>query len=130
MTSFSATRTTPALPNDSTPTPDHSGVAGITGGYNGNSLGLEITIALLPGLAVYNAIELIVLIFSTFNKFKGLYFWSLLIATLGIFPYSIGLVLKFFQLLGTSHIVDHISITILSIGWSAMVTGELQFSFD
>ena len=66
-------------------------------GYTGDSLDLKIVIAFLIGLALYNAIELIVLILVTFNKYRGLYFWSMVISGVGIMPYSLGFLIKFFQ---------------------------------
>jgi hypothetical protein len=48
-------------------------------------------------LALYNALELI-LIFTTFKRWHGLYFWSLLVATFGIIPYTVGFLIVFFQL--------------------------------
>ncbi len=56
---------------------------GITGGYEGNSLTLKVCIAFFLGLAIYNVVELLVLIFGTFQRFRGLYFWSLVISGLG-----------------------------------------------
>lgn len=38
-------------------------------------------------LAVYNALELALLIFTTFKAYHGLYFWSMVTATMGIIPY-------------------------------------------
>ncbi|KAJ9387675.1 hypothetical protein DTO063F5_2901 [Paecilomyces variotii] len=71
---------------------------GITGGYTGNNLGVQIAMATFTGIAWYNAIELIVLLFVTFSQYKGLYFWSLLCsAVVGVVPYSLGFLLKIFQ---------------------------------
>lgn len=42
--------------------------AGITGGYNGNSEALRIIIVFFAGLAMYNACELIIMVFLTFNR--------------------------------------------------------------
>lgn len=94
---------------------------GITGGYTGNSLGIKITMATFTGIAWYNAIELIVLVFVTFSQYRGLYFWSLLCsATLGVIPYSLGFLLKFFQLTSARWL----SVTFLTFGWYFMVTGQ------
>lgn len=71
-------------------------------------------------VAWYNVIELVILVFSTFKRYHGLYFWSLLIATVGIIPYSIGFGLKLFQL---THL-NPLSVTILTIGYWTMVTGQ------
>lgn len=42
--------------------------AGITGGYEGDSLALKVCIAFFLSLAIYNVLELLVLIFGTFQK--------------------------------------------------------------
>jgi hypothetical protein len=88
---------------------------------------LKIILAFLVGLALYNAIELIVLILVTFNKYKGLYFWSLIIAGAGVIPYSIAFLIKFFQFLDPNKDVGYVAIVMLTIGWYAMVTGK-QYS--
>lgn len=94
---------------------------GITGGYTGHSLGIKITIATLAGLTWYNAFELITLVFVTFSRYRGLYFWSLLISSsFGLIPYSLGFLLKFYRL---TH-VTWLSVTLLTIGWWCMVTGQ------
>ncbi|KAH7017181.1 hypothetical protein EDB80DRAFT_873910 [Ilyonectria destructans] len=41
-------------------------------------------------LALYNAFELLSLIFTTFKKRKGLYFWSICLASFGSIPYCVG----------------------------------------
>lgn len=51
--------------------------AGITRGYNGRSNTLRTFIVFMAGLAMYNACELIVIIFLTFSHFRGMYFDSL-----------------------------------------------------
>lgn len=74
------------------------------------------------GLSVYNAVELNVLVLVNFTRYAGLYFWSLLIASLGIIPYGLGFLLKFFSLaVGSSRWG---SIVLLTVGWYAMVTGQ------
>jgi hypothetical protein len=84
---------------------------------------LKIILAFLIGLALYNSIELIVLILATFNKYKGLYFWSLIIASVGIIPYSVGFLIKFFQLLDPNQDVGYVAVVMLTVGWYAMITG-------
>ena len=98
--------------------------AGITGGYTGDSLPLKIIIAFLLGLSLYNAIELIVLLFVTFQKYHGLYFWSLFVAAFGIIPYSLGFIIKFFQLLDPSQDEGYVAVVLLTIGWYPMITGK------
>lgn len=92
----------------------------ITGSYTGNSNGVRITIATFVGVAWYNVLELIVLIFLTFKRYQGPYFWSMLISSVGILPYSIGYLLKFFDLTSATWL----PVTLLTIGWWTMVTGQ------
>ncbi|OAP55137.1 hypothetical protein AYL99_10837 [Fonsecaea erecta] len=98
-----------------------SAAEGITGGYTGDSLTIKVMIAFFLGLSLYNAIELQVLIFGTFKKFKGLYFWSLLVSSIGIVPYSIGFLFKYFSILTSQ---KWFSLLLLSIGWYPMITGQ------
>ena len=98
--------------------------AGITGGYEGNSQSLRIIIAFLLGLSLYNAVEPPLLIFATFQRFSGIYFYSLLVATLGILSYSTGFILKFFSVTPTTQDSHWLPVTLITIGWYAMVTGQ------
>jgi hypothetical protein len=93
---------------------------GITGGYNGESLALKVCIAFFLGLAMYNVLELMILIFGTFQRFQGLYFWSLVISGLGIIPYSLGFLFKYFSILTGSG--RWFSVFLLTIGWYPMVS--------
>lgn len=94
-----------------------------TTGYTGNSVPLKIIIAFFLGLALYNALELIILAFVTFQHYHGLYFWSLVISAFGIIPYSLGFIIKFFRLLDPNANVGYVAIVFLTIGWYTMVTG-------
>lgn len=95
-------------------------VEGIVGAYTGNSFAVQASIASLLGCALYGAIELIVIIFSTFHIYRGLYFWSLLIsALLGVIPDALGLLLKYFQLAPI-----WIPVTLSTVGWCIMVTSQ------
>lgn len=86
----------------------------------GDSDGVRITIATFVGVAWYNVGELIVLVFLTFKKYRGIYFWSMLTSAWGIVPYSLGFLLKFFN----ASPVLWLPITLLTVGWWAMVTGQ------
>ncbi|KAJ5468496.1 hypothetical protein N7475_006248 [Penicillium sp. IBT 31633x] len=95
---------------------------GISGGYRGDSLGMQITIATLAGITWYNAFELMILLFVTFAQYRGLYFWSLFISSsAGLLPYSLGFLLKFFNLTDDQ---PWLPVTLLTIGWWCMVTGQ------
>lgn len=127
---FSVTVPRSALSSPLPNSPQGSGSAasaGITGGYTGDSLSFQCIIAFFIGLALYNVIELTILVFVTFNKYKGLYFWSLLISSWGVIPYSLGFLIKFFQL-GKPHEGHEgptwAAVILLTIGWYSMVTGQ------
>lgn len=95
---------------------------GINGTVTSSPLGMQITIATLAGITWYNALELIILVFVTFSQYNGLYFWSLLVSSsVGLIPYSLGFLLKFFEL---STRASWLPLTLLTIGWWCMVTGQ------
>jgi hypothetical protein len=49
-------------------------VNGITGAYTENDFAIRVTFTTFLGIALYNSLELIVLIFVTFRRYHGLYF--------------------------------------------------------
>ena len=79
----------------------------------------SITITVSTALSLYNCIELLLLIFITFHRWRGLYFWSLTISTIGTISYSLGLIIEYFGLaiLWVGKIFD-------TGGWMVMVTGQ------
>lgn len=87
---------------------------------NSSSFGTQSVIVIVCStLGLYNALELLLLIFTTFKQYKGLYFWSLLIASFGVIPYTIGWLVVYFSL---TH--NYIGFIIDSYGWVTMVTGQ------
>ena len=70
-------------------------------------------------LSLWNTLELLILIALTFRKWKGLCFWSFVVATIAVVPYSLGLVLRYFRV-GNFYVGDIMN----NIGWIAMVTGQ------
>ncbi|KAE9379982.1 hypothetical protein N431DRAFT_497924 [Stipitochalara longipes BDJ] len=71
-------------------------------------------------IALYNVIELNAIIFATFKRRQGLYFWSFIVATWGIVPHTVGFILRYFDV--TS--VWWAPLILVSIGWFAMVSGQ------
>jgi hypothetical protein len=96
--------------------------AGITAGYNGQSDSLRIVIIFLSGLAMYNAVELIAMISLTFTRHRGLYYWSLMISSIGIIPYSLGFFLKFDNQAPGE--LRWLPVVMLTVGWYPMITGQ------
>jgi hypothetical protein len=93
---------------------------GISGGLGSKYTVLSLVVILFLSFALYNSVELIIMILLSFKRFRGLYFWSLVVSVVfGVIPYSTGFLLKFFT--DTNR---WISVTILTIGWWVMVTGQ------
>jgi hypothetical protein len=94
---------------------------GITGDYNDSPLSIKVITAFFAGLAIYNALELLAIVFLTFSRYRGVYFWSLLVASWGIIPFSLGILIKFFNLVPGNSWVSEL---LLTIGWWTMVSGQ------
>ncbi|KAL8638097.1 MAG: hypothetical protein Q9228_004714 [Teloschistes exilis] len=93
---------------------------GTTGHKISFHLATVMAIAAFTAVAWYNVMELNIQVFLTFKRHRGLYFWSLLISSYGCVLHALGFLLKFF---GLAYPV-YISVTIITIGWYAMVTGQ------
>ncbi|KAJ9621981.1 hypothetical protein H2203_006862 [Taxawa tesnikishii (nom. ined.)] len=88
--------------------------------YRGAPLTAQVILVLISlSISLYNSIELLLLIFITFKRWSGLYFWSLLVATLAIIPYSCGYVVSYFQIN-----VFYAYLILNNAGWPAMITGQ------
>lgn len=83
------------------------------GEYDADSVIVTLSIA----IALYNCLELSLLITSTFKRWKGLYFWSLSISNAGVFLYALGITLGYFALCKR-----WVWKVILDVGWSSMVS--------
>ena len=93
---------------------------GTTGSKIPFSVGTFMAIAAFTAVAWYNVAELNIQVFLTFKRHRGLYFWSLLISSYGCVLHALGFLLKFFQLTTNTYL----SVTIITIGWYCMVTGQ------
>ncbi|OJJ47081.1 hypothetical protein ASPZODRAFT_1892294 [Penicilliopsis zonata CBS 506.65] len=81
---------------------------------------MKIVLIVFISISWYNVTELVVLVLSTFRRWRGLYFWCLLLSgCLGVGLYSLGFMLKFFTQANSTF-----SVTVLTVGWWAMVTGQ------
>ncbi|CAC9892091.1 unnamed protein product [Aureobasidium pullulans] len=92
---------------------------GITGGYKGENAIIIRAMLAFTAIAWYNSAELIILVLVVFKRYSGLYFWSLLITSASIIPYSVGAWLK---QVGESDAMGMIILS--SIGWVVMVPGQ------
>ncbi|EON69096.1 hypothetical protein W97_08409 [Coniosporium apollinis CBS 100218] len=79
----------------------------------------SIIVIVCTALGLYNALELLLLIYLIFKRKHGLYYWSMLIATFGLIPYSVGRLMVYF---GLSNEVA--AVLIDNIGWMLMVSGQ------
>ncbi|KAM6513133.1 hypothetical protein FALCPG4_015604 [Fusarium falciforme] len=71
-------------------------------------------------ISLYNFIELNCIIWWTFKRHAGLYFWSFVVATWGIPIYCAGFLTKY---LGSPSL-GYFSCTLIVIGWICLVTGQ------
>ncbi|KAH7147090.1 hypothetical protein B0J13DRAFT_553227 [Dactylonectria estremocensis] len=104
-----------------------SGMSGMSGTSKGSfARGAQsicnpegVMVIVCSTLALYNAFELLTLIFMTFKRRKGLYFWSIFLASFGIISYCVGWLIVYFDL---TH--DWAGMIIDSIGWILLVSGQ------
>lgn len=97
-----------------------TGGNGRYGGLDDISLSVATILASLTAIAWVHAAEVILQIFLTFKKYRGLYFWSLLGSSLGVILHGLGNIFKFFEV--TKSVM--VPVVIITIGWYAMVTGQ------
>jgi hypothetical protein len=81
---------------------------------------IALTIMAFLSIAMYNVIELTLAIFTTFRRRSGLYFYSLLVSSWGIIPYSMGFFFKFYNITSSTTLY----ITLIAIGWPCFITGQ------
>lgn len=85
----------------------------------------SIVIASFTTIAWYNVLELTVLIQLFFKRRAGFYYYSLLVATFGIFFNCLGQFLKFYHIDNNGSQARDIGYTVIAYtGWVAMVTGQ------
>ena len=64
--------------------------------FSGNFDVSSVFVTICCALSIYNGLELLLLVFTTFRRFQGLYFWSLVIASFGLLPYTVGVMIMYF----------------------------------
>ncbi|RYP19690.1 hypothetical protein DL765_003205 [Monosporascus sp. GIB2] len=80
----------------------------------------SVVIATFIGIALYNVVELNVIILRTFKRRRGLYFCSFVVATWGIVLWCLGYLIKDFKLASGTVLYS----VFIASGWCAMVTGQ------
>ncbi|PLB34800.1 uncharacterized protein BDW47DRAFT_134008 [Aspergillus candidus] len=78
-------------------------------------------------ISLYNVLELNFLLLVTFKRHNGLYFWSFFASTWGTAIYAIGFLLRDFHI---SSKITYLYVTLIAIGWVAMVTGQSLVLFS
>ncbi|KAF6819274.1 integral membrane protein [Colletotrichum plurivorum] len=79
----------------------------------------SMAITALATAGIYNALEIYVLIFSTFRQRRGRYFWSMMVANTGIFVHAIVSLVRYLRR-GNNVVPGAFAIA----AWCAMVTGQ------
>jgi hypothetical protein len=95
-------------------------------GRDGGATGVTlIAVIIFISLALYNVVELNLIIYATFKVRRSLYFWSFVVSTWAIAVYGVGFLLKALQ---STHpeLSNYIILyaTLIVIGWTGMVTGQ------
>ena len=93
---------------------------GLVAGPLHENTAVYTAIVIFTALAWYNVLELSFLIFNSFKRYGGLYFWSLLVCAWGTALHALGFILKFFPC-GAN---IYLTVTIITVGWYCMVTGQ------
>ncbi|KAK2616625.1 hypothetical protein QQS21_000448 [Conoideocrella luteorostrata] len=94
--------------------------SGFSSGIEGYSLATVITLCVFLSIAIASALELTLIIWATFKRHSGLYFWAFLGSTWGVFPYCAGFIVKYF----CPASVGFLAGVLILIGWIFMVSGQ------
>src|SRR5690348_152884 len=87
------------------------------GTFDGQYTADSVIVTLSIALALYNSSEMVLLVLTTFKRWRGLYFWSLSICNFGVFTYALGFMLEYFTLS-----VLWVGKVLIDIGWVSMIT--------
>lgn len=56
---------------------------------------IALIVVVTSTIALYNLLELLLLIFTTLKRYAALYFWSMLVATVSVMSYTLGFLVYF-----------------------------------
>lgn len=89
---------------------------------SGSSLAYKtaLVVVVFLALAVYNTLEIIVKVFRRFRRYHGVYFWSMLAASIGIVIHALGYFLRNFDITNSAPL----EITLACGGGMLMITGQ------
>ncbi|KAI1322725.1 hypothetical protein F5Y16DRAFT_404200 [Xylariaceae sp. FL0255] len=96
---------------------------GIGSTIDPDKLGLErrLWMTVFQSLAIYNSIELVLIVLFTFKRFSGLYFYSLIVSACGAAFHDLAFLLNDNALVK----IRLIPIVLMLASWNCMVTGHL-----
>ncbi|KAL2422493.1 hypothetical protein ABEF91_004066 [Exophiala dermatitidis] len=89
------------------------------GEFQGKWTAQPIIVVTCMTLSLYNCLELLLIIFTTFREWRGLYFVSLVVASIGIVPYCVGYILEYFAITAF-----WACMMLATIGWVMLITGQ------
>ena len=92
---------------------------GMIGGLD-TTVPIAMILSAFSGIAWYICIELNIRIFMVFKRYKGLYFWSMLLSSWGALLTPVFDLLKFFQVVKNVYVISPFILTC----WCLMVTGQ------
>ncbi|KAK5050752.1 hypothetical protein LTR84_003311 [Exophiala bonariae] len=85
--------------------------------FDGQYSKSSVIVTLALGLALYNCVELALLILTTFKRWRGLYFWSLSLCNFGVASYAFGMMTDYWKLT-----VLWATKILVTMGWMTMIT--------
>ncbi|KAF8852457.1 hypothetical protein BDZ45DRAFT_763943 [Acephala macrosclerotiorum] len=71
-------------------------------------------------IALYNPMEALILIFATFKKYRGCYFWSLLTARIGLIISVVGYTTYFYDITPNEYAQTTVTVT----GWAIFIVAQ------
>ncbi|PWY77283.1 integral membrane protein [Aspergillus sclerotioniger CBS 115572] len=80
----------------------------------------KYVISAFAAITWYNAIELVVLCLTTFQRYQGCYFWSLFITSISLIPHCVGYLLFIFSF----GISPYIPVSLIIPTWFCIITGN------
>ncbi|KAF2655604.1 hypothetical protein K491DRAFT_598606 [Lophiostoma macrostomum CBS 122681] len=90
------------------------------GAQNSLSYRTSLVVIVFLALGIYNATEVFIKIFTKFRAYRGVYFWSLIAASVGIVLHAFGYFFRNF------HVVESLGLEIFLVGpgGMCMITGQ------
>jgi hypothetical protein len=98
---------------------------GLEGTVNEHSLATVAPILIFSTIAVTMSLELLSTIWFKFKRRRGLYFYTLLLSTVGVILFTLGLTLKFF-----APAPVEVPLLFVSLGWTLASSGQSMILYS